>query len=125
MENIVFKIAPPSLNLFPSNYEKYSDNKIFIMKEENSLFENLINDMKINSKTKSQQQQLNKLCCSNPNCKNPFGLNLIRCKSCNNQFCDKCLETCEKCNEKICIFCEIVKYEKYKDLILCPNCELY
>lgn len=125
MENIVFKIASPSLNLFPSNYEKYSDNKIFIMKEENSLFENLINDMKINSKTKSQQQQLNKLCCSNPNCKNPFGLNLIRCKSCNNQFCDKCLETCEKCNEKICIFCEIVKYEKYKDLILCPNCELY
>lgn len=125
MENIVFKISPPSLNLFPSNYEKYSDNNIFLMKEENSLFENLINDMKLNSKTKSQQQQLNKLCCSNPNCKNPFALNLMRCKSCNNQFCDKCLETCEKCYEKICIFCEIVKYEKYKDLILCPNCELY
>jgi hypothetical protein len=124
MENFIFKIAPPIINYLPSNYEKYSNNEIYIMKDENSLFENLINNMKNNSKLKFQQQQSNKLICSNPNCKNPFNLSCTKCKSCNNQFCEKCSVICENCNENICLFCESVKYEKYKDLILCPNCEI-
>ena len=108
----------PTINYFESNEPNYFPD-IYQMTEKTSNFENLINEMKINSKTKFSLKS-----CSNPNCVNPFSgdLNCDKCCSCGSKYCIDCIKTCKKCEEKVCKFCATIKYDKYEDVDVCPNC---
>ena len=113
LTQLIFRSSPPQINYFPENTEE-QPKQYYLMREENSLFESILNTMK-----SSTSQSKND--CSNPNCKNVF-FKMGKCRSCGNNFCDKCLVYCENCNEVICKFCSVVRYEKTKDVVVCPNC---
>lgn len=113
LTDLVFKLSSPTINFFPDNRE-HSQNYT-LMKEETSLFENLMNQMKSSKKPKSSS------CCSNPNCKYIF-MTYSPCSFCTKNFCNNCLCKCGTCDASICKFCSTIKYEKYQDLILCPDC---
>ena len=108
----------PTINYYDSNEPNYFPD-IYQMTEQTTNFENIINEMKENSKTKVSLKN-----CSNPNCINPFSgySNCNVCHSCGNKYCVQCIITCQNCNDKICIFCITMKYDKHEDIELCPNC---
>ncbi len=115
-KDIIFKNLSPSVNFFPSNRIKYATD-YSIIKDETSIFESLMKEMR----NKSKQKNFSK--CDNPNCRNIFPISINKCKSCGNNFCSQCNVTCDKCNEKICKFCESIIYGKFEDIILCPSCK--
>jgi len=112
------KLLLPTINYFESNEPNYFPD-IYQMTEQTSNFENIINEMKANTKTKFSLKA-----CSNPNCVNPFttNLNCIECNSCGAKYCTNCIKKCQKCEENTCIFCVSIKYDKYEDIELCQNC---
>ena len=102
-------------------------------------------EMKINAKNVFIKKD-----CSNPNCKNTSNFNsnesdnedeeeedcedyddeddyfkegkYYECNSCCSNYCSKCIKKCKKCKENICLFCSIIKYDKFEDIELCPDC---
>ena len=108
----------PTINYYESNEPSYFPD-IYQMTEQTTNFENIINEMKINTKAKISLKN-----CSNPNCVNPFSgnLNCDKCCSCGAKYCTYCIKQCQKCNDNVCVFCVTMKYEKYEDIELCPNC---
>ena len=112
------QLLVPTINYFESNEPNYFPD-IYQMTEKTSNFENIINEMKINSKTKFSLKS-----CSNPNCVNPFSgnLNCNKCCSCGSNYCIDCIKKCQKCEENVCKFCATIKYDKYEDVDICPNC---
>ncbi len=115
-KEIIFKNIPPSVNNFPSNRLKFSKDYSLI-KEETSLFETLMLEMRSKNKKKPFSK------CDNPNCRNIFPISINKCISCGNNFCSECNVNCENCNEKICKFCESIIYGKFGDIIFCPSCK--
>lgn len=113
LTNVIFRAFQPGLNRFPSNKEQFSK-KYNLMTEETSIFENLLSKMKSSKFTKTAG-------CSNANCKVPFAI-LGKCHFCGKKFCTGCQVKCEKCEEFFCKFCIAIRYEKYADVYLCPNC---
>ena len=111
-------ILVPTINYYESNEPNYFPD-IYQITEQTSNFENIINEMKVNSKTKFSLKN-----CSNPNCVNPFSgkSNCIECCSCGAKYCEYCIKECQKCNDKICSLCSTMKYDKYEDIELCPKC---
>lgn len=107
----VMLLFPSTVNPFPrglnSDYSNFS--------EQNSIFENVIEDMKGMKQTSASN-------CNNPNCKTFFFI-YTNCASCHNRFCNKCMTKCEKCHIQICKICSITRYEKYKDSIVCSQCQ--
>ena len=116
--NKIANLLTPSINFYESNESNYFPD-IYQITESTSNFENIINEMKVNTKTKYSLKS-----CSNPNCTNPFAgdLSCDICSSCGAKFCSKCIKECQKCQDKICIFCVTMQYGKYEDAELCPNC---
>ena len=108
----------PTINCFESNESSCFPN-IFQMTQQTTKFEDIINEMKINTKTKFNLKN-----CANPNCGNPFGYGstLKECISCGAKYCDDCIKLCSKCQEYVCIFCTCVKYDSYEDIETCPKC---
>ena len=91
----------------------------------------------------------NKENCSNPNCKNLINLKCnesnddeeeeeeeedyddedyfkkgkyYECNFCCANYCNKCIKKCKNCKENICLFCLNIKYDKFEDIELCPDC---
>ena len=64
LTQLIFRSSPPQINYFPENTEE-QPKQYFLMREETSLFESILNTMKC-----STSQSKND--CSNPNCKNVF-----------------------------------------------------
>ena len=108
----------PTINYYESNEPSYFPN-IYQMTEKTSNFENIINEMKINTKKKFSLKN-----CSNPNCMNPFSgdSNCIKCIECETKYCPNCIKKCQNCDSNICIFCITIKYDKTGDIELCHNC---
>ena len=108
----------PTINYYESNEPNFYPN-IYQMTEETSNFENIINEMKVNTKAKISLKA-----CSNPNCINPFSgnLNCDECCSCGAKYCSNCIKKCQNCSQNICLFCVTTKYDKYGDIELCLNC---
>ena len=108
----------PTINYYESNEPNYFPD-IYQMTEKTSNFENIINEMKINTKKKFSLKN-----CSNPNCVNPFSgeSNCIKCNDCETKYCPNCIKKCQKCENDICIFCITIKYDKIGDIELCHNC---
>ena len=114
----ISSLLAPTINYYESNEPNYFPDT-YQMTEQTSNFENIINEMIVNSKTKFSLKT-----CSNPNCANPFSgdLSCIKCTSCGSKYCPNCIKKCQKCNDNICLFCVTIKYEKFEDIELCPNC---
>ena len=112
------KLLAPTINYYESNESNYFPD-IYQMTEKTTNFENIFNEMKVNTKTKFSLKT-----CSNPNCVNPFSgnSNCNECHSCGAKYCGNCIKKCQKCDEYICCFCVTIKYDKYEDVELCPNC---
>ncbi len=91
---------------------------IYYMKEENSGFENIMNEMST-SQTAFNKIRVTK--CDNPNCKNAFSI-FDKCLSCNKTYCNECLTNCENCDSQTCKFCITIQYSKSKDIAKCPMC---
>ena len=108
----------PTINFYESNEPNIFPD-IYQITKENSNFENIINEMKNNTKVKFSLKS-----CSNPNCTNPFSTNLncSSCSSCGAKYCYNCIKKCKICEENICIFCVTIQYDKFEDIELCPNC---
>ena len=108
----------PTINYYESNEPSYFPS-IYQMTEKTSNFENIINEMKINTKKKFSLKN-----CSNPNCMNPFSgdSNCIKCIECETKYCPNCIKKCQNCDSNICIFCITIKYDKTGDIELCHNC---
>ena len=111
-------LLSPSINFYESNEPNYFSD-IYQITEENSNFEKIINELKANSKKKFSLKA-----CSNPNCDEPFSRssNCKECTSCGAKYCPKCIKNCKNCDNNVCIFCITMKYDKFEDLELCPNC---
>ena len=45
-----------------------------------------------------------------------------KCNSCCAKYCSKCIKKCKRCKENICLFCSSIKYDKFEDIELCPDC---
>ena len=111
-------LLAPTINYFESNEPNFFPD-IYQMTEQTSNFENIINEMKANSKTKFSLKT-----CSNPNCAEAFSnnLNCNECKSGGAKYCPKCIKKCQKCNDNTCLFCISMKYGQHDDIELCPTC---
>ena len=116
--NKIANLLAPTINFYESNEPNYFPD-IYQITESISNFENIINEMKVNTKTKFSLKS-----CSNPNCTNPFSgnLNCSECSSCGAKYCTKCIKECQNCKDKICVFCVTMKYDRYEDAESCPNC---
>ena len=73
--NKVIEKTKTTINFFESKEANYFPD-IYQMTEQASNFENIINEMKVNTKTKISLKS-----CSNPNCANPFSGSL-NCNEC-------------------------------------------
>ena len=116
--NKINNLLMPTINYYDSNEPNYFPD-IYQMTEKASNFENIINEMKINTKKKISLKN-----CSNPNCMNPFSgdLNCIKCSECETKYCPNCIKKCQNCDNDICIFCVTIKYDKSGDIELCHSC---
>ena len=85
--NKINNLLMPTINYYDSNEPNYFPD-IYQMTEKASNFENIINEMKINTKKKISLKN-----CSNPNCMNPFSgdLNCIKCSECETKYCPNCI----------------------------------
>ena len=116
--NRIDNLLIPTINYYDSNEPNYFPD-IYQMTEKTSNFENIINEMKMNTKKKLILKN-----CSNPNCMNPFSgeSNCIKCNDCETKFCPNCIKKCQNCDNDICIFCITIKYDKVGDIELCHSC---
>ncbi len=116
--NRIDNLLIPTINYYDSNEPNYFPD-IYQMTEKTSNFENIINEMKINTKKKFSLKN-----CSNPNCGNPFSgeSNCVKCNDCGAKYCFNCIKKCQKCENDICNFCITIKYDKIGDIELCQNC---
>lgn len=116
LRQIVCNLLEPAPNSFPTNKALYSKD-YSVVREETSLFENILSTMK-------SSKQIKTFGCSNPNCKVALA-NFSNCSNCCKKFCDKCMMNCSNCNRIFCKFCLDIRYERYEDVLLCPNCSMY
>ena len=116
--NKIDNLLMPTINYYDSNEPNFFPD-IYQMTEKTSNFENIINEMKINTKKKFSLKN-----CSNPNCMNPFSgdSNCTKCNDCLTKYCPNCIKKCQNCVKDICIFCITIKYGSNGDIELCREC---
>ncbi len=52
-----------------------------------------------------------------------YPINLIKCKSCNKEYCEYCIKECFDCQENICKKCCTYKWNTYQRFTICKSCD--